>query len=469
MTKNINSFFSLDIKINSLELTNFRGITSLNLALDPNLTVIIGDNGAGKTTILDAAANLLKKWVGVITGKEQSENIIFHQSDIKNDEQNLHVGLEVFYNLNISEDFFEYSDSYDESLDDEPNQIFNTTYSVSNISFGLGLTRGDTAFQEDEFTDDDAIFATKFTEARRYLSDAVVKKAAINLPILAYYSSVRNSSNFDSFIQKNNTDRFELLTTYDNALTGEAFNFATFYRWFEWQYNKSGHNIENNRLLKVVCDSIYSVLSYGDAQYSNLSINYDLPNGELCIEKAGQILRVNQFSSGEKSIFALVADLARRLAIANPEATEPLKGSGIVLVDEIDLHLHPRWQRALMPALSETFPNIQWVVTTHSPLLLGQVHKQNIAILNNGIVNQPNEETFGKDLNRLLQIFTVSKYPQDIQDKITNMFRYLELEKIAEAKPIYDELREMWGDNDAVVLEAEVLFDYYNDSHEVNS
>jgi predicted ATP-binding protein involved in virulence len=462
MTKNINSFFSLDIKINSLELTNFRGITSLNLALDPNLTVIIGDNGAGKTTILDAAANLLKIWVGVITGKEQSENIIFHQSDIKNDEQNLHVGLEVFYNLNISEDFFEYSDSYDESLDDEPNQIFDTTYSASNISFGLGLTRGDTAFEEDEFTDDDAIFATKFTEARRYLSDAVVKKAAINLPILAYYSSVRNSSNFDSFVQKSSNDRFELLTAYDNALTGEAFNFATFYRWFEWQYNKSGHNIENNRLLKVVCDSIYSVLSYGDAQYSNLSINYDLPNGELCIEKAGQILRVNQFSSGEKSIFALVADLSRRLAIANPSATAPLKGNGIVLVDEIDLHLHPRWQRALMPALRATFENIQWVVTTHSPQILSSLERYQLRIITNGNLQDISPYIKGRDINSINKdVFDINIHNEVYRKRIQNFYDLLDNDNKNAASKALELLIEDWGHNDIEVIRAQSYFDIF--------
>jgi predicted ATP-binding protein involved in virulence len=76
-------------------------------------------------------------------------------------------------------------------------------------------------------------------------------------------------------------------------------------------------------------------------------------------------------SSGEKSLLILVSDLARRLALATPLSNDPLKeGQGIVLIDEIDLHLHPRWQRKVIGKLQEIFPKIQWVVTTHSPLVI---------------------------------------------------------------------------------------------------
>ena len=92
------------------------------------------------------------------------------------------------------------------------------------------------------------------------------------------------------------------------------------------------------------------------------------------VKKDGEALSVDQLSDGEKCMIALVGDLARRLVIANPEQEDPLLGNGIVLVDEIELHLHPEWQKSVLPRLLQTFPNVQFVVTTHSPLVLAQLN-----------------------------------------------------------------------------------------------
>jgi predicted ATP-binding protein involved in virulence len=101
----------------------------------------------------------------------------------------------------------------------------------------------------------------------------------------------------------------------------------------------------------------------------------------MTITKQGQELIINQLSDGEKCLLAMVGDLARRLAIANPSLPDPLQGSGVVLIDEIELHLHPKWQREIIPALTRTFPNCQFIVTTHSPQVISQVKPEGIYIL----------------------------------------------------------------------------------------
>jgi predicted ATP-binding protein involved in virulence len=99
------------------------------------------------------------------------------------------------------------------------------------------------------------------------------------------------------------------------------------------------------------------------------------------VEKAGDRLSFDQLSTGEQTIIALVGDLARRLVMANPELNNPLEGDGVVLIDEIDLHLHPSWQKKILPLLSKTFPNCQFIVTTHSPLVLSRLAPNDIFIL----------------------------------------------------------------------------------------
>jgi len=117
-------------------------------------------------------------------------------------------------------------------------------------------------------------------------------------------------------------------------------------------------------------------------------------------------LQVDQLSSGEKIFLALAGDLARRLAILNSENDDPLSCKGIVLIDEVELHLHPGWQRKFLPWLLETFSGCQFVVTTHSPQVLGEVEAANIRVLRASkegfIESWIPDATYGRDSNHIL-------------------------------------------------------------------
>ena len=100
----------------------------------------------------------------------------------------------------------------------------------------------------------------------------------------------------------------------------------------------------------------------------------DEPKPQLLIEKQGAVIPVAKLSDGERGMLALVFDLTRRLAQANPNLDDPAaEGVGVVLIDEIDLHLHPEWQRTIVTNLPETFPRLQFIATTHSPQVIGEV------------------------------------------------------------------------------------------------
>ena len=107
------------------------------------------------------------------------------------------------------------------------------------------------------------------------------------------------------------------------------------------------------------------------------------------IIKSGVKLSAAQLSQGEKSLMALVGDLARRLTLLNPSRDNPLDGNGIVLIDEIDLHLHPSWQQTVIQKLTTTFANIQFILTTHSPQVLSTVRKTQIRQLTVNQLEQP--------------------------------------------------------------------------------
>jgi hypothetical protein len=102
--------------------------------------------------------------------------------------------------------------------------------------------------------------------------------------------------------------------------------------------------------------------------FANLRI-VENPLG-LLVDKQDSTFEVFQLSDGERSFLAMGTDLARRLTLANPGLQDPLQGEGTVLIDELELHLHPRWQRTAVEKLRTTFPNIQFIATTHSPFVI---------------------------------------------------------------------------------------------------
>ncbi len=121
-------------------------------------------------------------------------------------------------------------------------------------------------------------------------------------------------------------------------------------------------------------------------------------------------------------MLVLVSDLARRLALATPLSKDPLKeGQGIVLIDEIDLHLHPRWQIKVMDKLQKLFPKIQWVISTHSPLIISHTPNNKATVLM--LSNQKIEEKqffYGKDISTFIyDYYGITTRPKDIQEKIS--------------------------------------------------
>jgi predicted ATP-binding protein involved in virulence len=162
----------------------------------------------------------------------------------------------------------------------------------------------------------------------------------------------------------------------------------------------------------------------------------------MAIDKNGKTLDVVQLSQGEKSLMALVGDIARRLAMLNPALENPLAGDGIILIDEVDLHLHPSWQRSLCDRLIETFPNCQFVLTTHSPLVISDCKNVLVYILNNGESRQLPSQ-YGQDANTvLLDVMDTSIRNEKIDTELNDLLDAIQDLKLTEAKLLLAELTE---------------------------
>ena len=155
----------------------------------------------------------------------------------------------------------------------------------------------------------------------------------------------------------------------------------------------------------------------------------------------------------------MIADIAYRMAVLNPWLLEDVlkKTPGIVLIDKIDLHLHPRWQQRIIEDLRSIFPNVQFIVSTHAPSVISSVKRENLLILDNMQADEPPIEIYGKDANAILNsIMRADERPKVIKEKFKDFYQSMTEGNYTCADRVLDEIKEMIGENDPELNAAQV-------------
>ena len=300
---------------------------------------------------------------------------------------------------------------------------------------------------------------------KQFQKDITENNGKTNLPLLAYYPVHR--AVLDIPLRIRNQHSFSILETYDESLTSGA-NFRTFFEWFRNQEDIENENRryinslippENFEFPDKQLEAVRNALSIFMPNFKNWTVRRRPLQME--VDKDGQTLIVNQLSDGEKCLMAMVGDIARRMALANPLLDNPLHGDGIVLIDEVDLHLHPLWQRMMIPRLLETFPNCQFLISTHSPHVLTHVQPQNIFMLHTEdgkfICEHP-QESYGKTSERILEdlMGLDTTRPDIVKNALKALFVRLQKGDIEQAKNDIKLLQQEIGE-DPELVKAQVL------------
>ena len=230
-----------------------------------------------------------------------------------------------------------------------------------------------------------------------------------NLPIVAYYGTGRGQIKAPER-KRDFKKAFTRWDAYTGALEASA-NFRQFIEWFDLMEDEERREREDRRdwdYKSKPLETVRKALStFVGEKFSNPRMMIH-PLRFVMDERVGdgkcRQLRIEQMSDGYKIVTAMVADIASRMAEANPDKENPLMSNGIVLIDEIDLHLHPKWQRTIIDSLSKTFPNIQFIVSTHSPIILsGAMDAAQVIVLGeDGIVDADAKEYETYDISQLL-------------------------------------------------------------------
>lgn len=414
--------------IEKLMLSNFRGAKELSLELNSRLNVFVGVNGAGKTSILDATAILLS-WLTNRIRNYNSPGRKIREQDIKNGTSPAMLSLVINYN----------SISYEWNLG--KNRMGN--YIAKNQSSLIELRELTKKIQE--------LLATE--NENNYL------------PLLAHYPVNRVVNDIPLRIRR--THDFSLISAYDESLTSGA-NFRIFFEWFREREDLENENRKYvNELFKPegfqFPDSqlvaVRKALEKFMPEFANLTVRRNPLRMEVM--KQGKKLIVDQLSDGEKCLMAMIGDIARRLAIANPSMENPLEGEGIILIDEIDLHLHPKWQRMLIPKFSEVFPNCQFLISTHSPHVITQVKPEKLFFLtleDDGLKAEHPSESYGLTSERILEdlMGLDTTRPDNIDYDFQQIFEQINLGELEMAKENISKLKQLIGE-DPELVKASVL------------
>ena len=165
----------------------------------------------------------------------------------------------------------------------------------------------------------------------------------------------------------------------------------------------------------------------------------------------------SELSDGYHVFIALVADIARRAVMLNEfdGADAPKRVEGVVLIDEIDLHLHPRWQRGALPRLRDVFPKLQLIITTHSPQVLSSVENRQVRRLVDGRLQEHQVFVEGRDTNAILcDLMHTDERDESGAVELNRLHRAIDQGDRVGAERIYRELAERWGDNDPALIRA---------------
>lgn len=335
--------------IKSIKLENFRSKAQVQIELGRRVTILIGENGSGKTSFLDGLAIGLG---AILTYLPGVSGISFKKTDIRQ------------------------------------TQNEKSPYTRVRIETEEGIVWDRTERRDkSKATSNQIPIAEGLQQLRQYLDreilDPLNEQKSFQLPIFSYYGVHR--ALLEVPLRKRGFPkahaRFEAL---EGALVADT-RFKSAFIWF---YNKEneerrkqkeqldfGFQLPELQAVRQALESVFPGVSEPHIQLNPL---------KFAVKREAEILDIMQLSDGYKTLLSLVIDLAIRMALANPDSKKPLETEAVVLIDEIDLHLHPDWQRKVLGDLLRTFPGTQFLLTTHSPFIVETInnHLQRFKVMN---------------------------------------------------------------------------------------
>lgn len=422
------------MKIKKLQLSNFRRFADFTIEFDPQLTVLVARNGAGKSSVLDAVATAIGPFLTRLPGVSgiNPKESDFRVLPDKSKPAYMRIACESFSGVHW----------------DRTEKRDQAKKTAVQIPPGKG--------QKELFEYVDSLIDA-FNESRPF-----------ELPVFIYYGTGR--AVFDVPQRKKGFGKdFTRFDALQGSLESRT-NFRRFVEYFYYLEDKENQLQKEHRSFDLQIPELIAIR----AAIRRLMPDFSNPRSirpagimlDWQVDHKTKQLRIEQLSDGYRTTLAMVMDIAARMAEANPPSDnllellasnhDPLDKSGVVLIDEIDLHLHPGWQQRILPDLMNTFPNIQFIVTTHSPQVVTSVAATSLRVID-WVDEEPQllpvDFSLGAEAQQMLmEVLGVSPRPDQL-DIVQKLKRYQELVN-------YDQ----WDSDEAVTLRTEL--DQWGAEHE---
>lgn len=386
------------MRVTSLKLANVRAIETAEFQFGSGFHLIVGVNGVGKTSMLDALCVCLSAFMKR-ANKLSTRRISFRSDDIRDGAKALTI--ECRGRIRSSEYRYLVHMPRDSSTPREKK---------------TGMPR-------------EQVHATP--EKASFLGTAPVPVAGgepDGRPLAVLFST-------------NRAGRFGPKRSRQGAAGGTVAAFADVFKHRELLLREIVDWLRVQEALRTEHESACRVLDAVDQAvvrflpgYSNLRIEPTV-RPQLLIDRGRSTVAVRQMSDGERGTLALVLDLTRRLAQANPEMADPaLEAEAVVLIDELELHLHPVWQRQIVRKLSMTFPRCQFIATSHSPQVVASVSPEQVHLLTDAGVIRP-DRSRGMDSNWILRhLMQADDRPEDAKVILESVERLVAEGEFAHAR-----------------------------------
>lgn len=420
------------MKLNNIKITNYRCFKEAELDFDEHITLIVGKNGAGKTAILDAVAVSVSTFLLGIDGGV-SRSIL--KDDARYEFHDLNGTIDPQHQFPVS------IESTGDCLDTKDIKW------VRSLNSESGKT-----------TVKDAGDLTNI--AREVQNQIMTGDKSLVLPMISYYGTGRLYAQKKEKRNKESLTEFKRQVGYVDCMAAES-NEKLMLNWFQTQTLKSLQQQQKTGLLekpillktveKAICKS-YERISGA----RNANLFFDLDTHKLVLEfeladGCAQRFAMDEMSDGYKNTLSMIGDIAYRMAVLNPVLGNQVleKTSGIVLIDEIDLHLHPQWQQTILNDLHAIFPGIQFIVSSHAPAVINSVSREQIRILDNGKNYLPAAQTYGRDANSILrEVMQVPERPIAVKERLDLFYAYMDENDYVNADKILKEIEEIVGTTD---------------------
>lgn len=333
------------MRLQELTLINYKIFSEEKFVLNGKSTIIFGINGMGKSTVLSAVNYLNRVWINRLNPAQGKTFQTFSDDMITINKTQLFIQGEI---------------------------------EIDGVNYPL--LRSYTRKKKNQRKSIPTYHSDYYTKFTKTFEQTFVEAESANMPIFVYYGTNRSVLDIPNRIRKKHD--FDKLSALERCIENEL-DFRMFFEWYQdreanevIEAREQGDFMYNDPMLKCVRSAIEAMIG----NVANLRVKRNPIR--MVADKSGKEIRVDLLSDGEKCTLAMFGDLARRLALANPNLENPLEGEGLVLIDEIELHMHPSWQRKVLGVLQRTFPNIQFILTTHSPQILGEANDEyNIFVL----------------------------------------------------------------------------------------